>query len=70
MCLLQIFAYGMQHELHMDQSVISKVFPMLDHLVEIAVSFYDALKERQLQATVVETFGDLLVNQVGLYFLC
>ncbi|XP_072039123.1 uncharacterized protein [Amphiura filiformis] len=59
----KIFAYGMQHELHMDQSVISKVFPMLDHLVEIAVSFYEALKERQAAAVIVEKFGDLLVNQ-------
>ena len=50
----------------MDQSVVSKVFPMLDMLVEIAVSFYDALKERQAQATVVDKFGDLLVNQVSM----
>ncbi|XP_033124026.1 rho guanine nucleotide exchange factor 18-like [Anneissia japonica] len=59
----KIFSYGMQHELHMERDLINKMFPSLNELVEIAVSFHNRLKERQSQAKVVECIGDVLVDQ-------
>ncbi|XP_041464034.1 rho guanine nucleotide exchange factor 18-like isoform X6 [Lytechinus variegatus] len=59
----KIFSYGMQNELHMDQGLIKKVFPMLDEIVDIASKFYDRLQKRQKEAEVIERIGDILVDQ-------
>lgn len=48
----------------MDQSIVSKVFPMLDELVDIASTFYESLKSRQSEALAVEKIGDVLCKQV------
>ena len=60
----QIFSYGMQNELKMDQTIINKVFPSLEELVKIAVQFNDSLQAKQRTGHPVETIGDVLVNQV------
>ncbi|KAJ8029004.1 Rho guanine nucleotide exchange factor 18 [Holothuria leucospilota] len=56
----KIFSYGMTHELSMDQSIVSKVFPSLGELVDISSSFYDSLKARQGESLAVEKIGDVL----------
>ncbi|XP_022086949.1 A-kinase anchor protein 13-like [Acanthaster planci] len=59
----KIFSFGMQNELKMDQTIINKVFPSLEELVQIAVQFNEALQAKQRTGQPVETIGDVLVNQ-------
>ncbi|XP_070543265.1 rho guanine nucleotide exchange factor 28-like isoform X4 [Ptychodera flava] len=59
----RIFFYGMQNELHMDQSIIDKMFPMLSEIMEINTAFLEKLKARQQGNTAAEKIGDVLVNQ-------
>lgn len=63
--LSQIFSYGMTHELNMEQTIVSKVFPMLSELVDIASTFYDSLKARQEESLEVQKIGDVLCKQVS-----
>ncbi|XP_077988756.1 rho guanine nucleotide exchange factor 28-like isoform X2 [Glandiceps talaboti] len=59
----KIFVHGMQNELHMDQSIIDKMFPMLGEIIEINTAFLDKMKTRQSNALAIDKIGDVLVDQ-------
>lgn len=62
----QIFSRGMQTEVHMSQDMIDRIFPQLDELIDIHVTFLHSLTERQRCRIDrhIEDISDLLVQQV------
>ena len=67
----QIFSEGLSHELGMNQETIDGLFPRLDDLLDIHLTFLDRLTCAQNLTTdkYVESIGSLLVQQVRSYWL-
>jgi rho-guanine nucleotide exchange factor len=60
----KIFAEGMINELNLSKDMVARIFPCLDGLLDLHLNFFHKLKERQLQSTLVENIGDIVLQQV------
>ncbi|KAJ7335847.1 hypothetical protein JRQ81_013788, partial [Phrynocephalus forsythii] len=67
----KIFRKGMKEELQMDHSVVDRIFPCLDELLELHQQFFCRMKERRQELAeegsdrnfVISRIGDILVQQ-------
>jgi len=66
--MCQIFSDGLSHELGMSQETIDGLFPRLDDLLDIHMTFLDRLTCAQNLTTdkYVDNIGALLVQQVNM----
>ncbi len=62
----KIFSHGMLHELHMSQEMIDRIFPKLNDLLDIHLTFLHSLLDRQRMRPdrSIENIGDVIVQQV------
>ncbi|XP_029430756.1 rho guanine nucleotide exchange factor 28 isoform X2 [Rhinatrema bivittatum] len=60
----EIFRRGMKEELQLDHSIVDKIFPCLDELLEIHRQFFSRMKERR-QESVEGTDRNVVINRIG-----
>ncbi|XP_037082300.1 rho guanine nucleotide exchange factor 18-like [Pollicipes pollicipes] len=60
-----VFAEGMRKELGYTPEMIGRLFPRLDDLIQVHMTFLRHLRERQRRSLYVEQFGDLLLQDFG-----
>ena len=61
----QVFAEGMRKELGYTAEMVNRLFPRLDDLISVHMTFLRHLRERQRRSLYVEEFGDLLLDDFG-----
>ena len=61
----QVFAEGMRKDLGYTAEMVNRLFPRLDDLIAVHMSFLRHLRERQRRSLYVEEFGDLLLDDFG-----
>lgn len=68
---IQIFAVGMLRELNITQEMVDRIFPRLDDLLDIHVTFLLSLIGTQKRSAdkSIEEIGDVLLQQVALLFV-
>lgn len=54
----------MVQELNVSKDMVQRIFPCLDDLIRIHLSFLQKLRERQRLETVVSHIGDIILQQV------
>ncbi|XP_062369939.1 LOW QUALITY PROTEIN: rho guanine nucleotide exchange factor 28 [Cinclus cinclus] len=67
----EIFRKGMKEELQLDHSMVDKIFPCLDELLEMHKQFFCRMKDRRQESCeagsernfVISRIGDILVQQ-------
>ncbi|NWT83959.1 ARG28 factor, partial [Lanius ludovicianus] len=67
----EIFRKGMKEELQLDHSMVNRLFPCLDELLEIHRQFFSRMKDRRQESCeagsernfVISRIGDILVQQ-------
>nr|XP_026650135.1 rho guanine nucleotide exchange factor 28 isoform X2 [Zonotrichia albicollis] len=67
----EIFRKGMKEELQLDHSVVDRIFPCLDELLEVHRQFFCRMKDRRQESCtagnernfVISRIGDILVQQ-------
>lgn len=59
----KIFAEGMIKYLSLPKDMVERLFPCLDNLLDLHLSFLDELRTRQNQSPVVESIADILHSQ-------
>ena len=47
MIMQRVFARGMMEELHMSKDMVERIFPSLDEMIDIHLTFLHRLTERQ-----------------------
>lgn len=68
----EIFRKGMKEELQLDHSMVDRIFPCLDELLEMHRQFFCRMKDRRQESCeagsernfVINRIGDILVQQV------
>uniref|UniRef100_A0A8D2NFK1 Rho guanine nucleotide exchange factor 28 n=1 Tax=Zonotrichia albicollis TaxID=44394 RepID=A0A8D2NFK1_ZONAL len=68
----EIFRKGMKEELQLDHSVVDRIFPCLDELLEVHRQFFCRMKDRRQESCtagnernfVISRIGDILVQQL------
>ncbi|KAF0298732.1 Rho guanine nucleotide exchange factor 18 [Amphibalanus amphitrite] len=60
-----VFAEGMRKELGYTAEMVNRLFPRLDDLIAVHMTFLRHLRERQRRSLYVEEFGDLLLDDFG-----
>ncbi|CAN8220290.1 unnamed protein product [Coccothraustes coccothraustes] len=67
----EIFRKGMKEELQLDHSIVDRIFPCLDELLEVHKQFFCRMKDRRQESCtagsernfVISRIGDILVQQ-------
>ncbi|XP_059729673.1 rho guanine nucleotide exchange factor 28 isoform X9 [Haemorhous mexicanus] len=67
----EIFRKGMKEELQLDHSIVDRIFPCLDELLEVHRQFFCRMKDRRQESCtagsernfVISRIGDILVQQ-------
>ncbi|XP_064475232.1 rho guanine nucleotide exchange factor 2-like isoform X2 [Ornithodoros turicata] len=59
----KVFAEGMLKELSMGKDLVEKMFPSVEQLLDVHLTFLKELRCRQMQGPVVQGIGDLLLSQ-------
>ena len=59
----QIFVEGMYKYLNLSKEVVDRIFPCIDKMIDIHMSFLEELRIRQSEQPVVTTIADILCRQ-------
>lgn len=59
----KVFAEGMVRELGISKDIVDRIFPCLQQLLDLHLAFLRRLRERQNQAELVHSIGDILLIQ-------
>lgn len=59
----KLFAQGMNKELGMTAEMVDKIFPKLEDIIEVHVTFLKRLQERQKKEPIIESISDILLQQ-------
>ena len=59
----QIFVEGMYKYLNLSKEVVDRIFPCIDKMIDIHMSFLEELRIRQNEQPVVTTIADILCRQ-------
>lgn len=60
----KIFAEGMINELNFSKDMVERIFPCLNDLLNMHLNFFRKLKDRQLEDSLIENIGDIVLEQV------
>ena len=60
---MQIFIEGMYKYLNLSKEVVDRIFPCIDKMIDIHMSFLEELRVRQNEQPVVTTIADILCKQ-------
>ncbi|XP_072904404.1 rho guanine nucleotide exchange factor 28 isoform X2 [Hemitrygon akajei] len=61
----EIYRKGMKEELQIDHSIIDKIFPSLDELLEIHKHFFFCLKERRRESFEEDSERNFFIHKIG-----
>ena len=59
----RIFVEGLQRHFNWNSSILDKMFPKLQSLMDIHFDFLAKLRARQSESSVVPTIADILIDQ-------
>ncbi|XP_035225272.1 A-kinase anchor protein 13-like isoform X2 [Stegodyphus dumicola] len=59
----RVFAKGMMQELNVSKDMVQRIFPCLDDLLRIHLTFLQKLRERQKEEVIVPHVGDVILQQ-------
>ncbi|XP_066195264.1 rho guanine nucleotide exchange factor 28 [Sylvia atricapilla] len=61
----EIFRKGMREELQLDHSIVDRIFPCLDQLLEMHRQFFCRMKERRQESCEAGSERNFVINRIG-----
>ncbi|XP_048148713.1 rho guanine nucleotide exchange factor 28 isoform X1 [Corvus hawaiiensis] len=61
----EIFRKGMKEELQLDHSMVDRIFPCLDELLEIHKQFFCRMKDRRQESCEAGSERNFVINKIG-----
>ncbi|XP_041868794.1 rho guanine nucleotide exchange factor 28 isoform X6 [Corvus kubaryi] len=61
----EIFRKGMKEELQLDHSMVDRIFPCLDELLEIHKQFFCRMKDRRQESCEAGSERNFVINRIG-----
>ncbi|NXY23852.1 ARG28 factor, partial [Atrichornis clamosus] len=61
----EIFRKGMKEELQLDHSVVDRIFPCLDELLEMHRQFFSRMKDRRQESFVAGSERNFVISRIG-----
>ncbi|RWS10069.1 A-kinase anchor protein 13-like protein [Dinothrombium tinctorium] len=59
----KVFAEGMVRDVQLTRDMVERIFPCLDGLLDTHMSFLRKLRERQIQESLIQNIGDVVLQQ-------
>lgn len=63
LAMQRIFVEGLQRHINLSSSILDRMFPKLQSLMDIHFDFLAKLRQRQSESTIVPTVADILIDQ-------